>query len=270
MMELASLIKTRPQIYGYAFGSITKSSRIMTYGLYVTNLSTSVLNAPFISSSKQVGLSQVVNVNGVITIGNATSKVLSEPIIAVQDNAWVLPSISTIPNIEPPTTKYVAGTHYGVPSMKFTVQVDYSKYTQYKNDYVSTGSQQKTMKILTIRGSGSDRTSYYEVKSLLPAGYRLATAAEMVALDSQYPNVRGNKGFMSLGTFNESCKGYPFIHPKVMWQQAENGGSYFDDRRYFNSSTMASGVRIDTGSANSYPEGFEPKINEMLFPIVQI
>jgi len=277
LQELVVLVTRYPQIYGSAFGSTIKVNSVTTFsntadGPYSGNKTG--FSVPFVSER-----TTTANGKSIRTIGNtdistnfifATSKLgniyANAPVIVVEDSIWVPISRDSLPATNAPALTY--GALSAVPSLKYTVQVDYSTYTDgYTNTYQGAGTQQQVMKLLRIVQTGvrsagmSGRTSQTEVAGLIPAGYRAATAAEMVALAEQYPAASGGLGLMAFGSFYEKCKAYPFIHPDG-WGYANgaevlDNGLVFDNRKYYHSNA-------------SETTGFFPRINEILFPIVQM
>ncbi len=245
LQELIALSTMYPQIAGTAYGSIIK----------VTGSTTSSYFAPFVntgssspmslgkttgsSSGGGVGYQKIMSSNGNI-IGPATSNSGNTiyvvmgvgKIIAVQDNTWTPVTLTSMPSITlGPSAILAAATdhdHYAIPSAKYTVQVDYSKYRNpgWQNIYEGTGVQPAEMKILQIVDTdayianilgfiknsrvGSDEVLGY----LMPAGYRAATAAEMVSFEKQYPLARGNYGLIALGSQSPTCNAYPWFHNK--------------------------------------------------------
>jgi hypothetical protein len=281
LQEMIAISTKYPTISGSALGSIVKSTQS------VSTTKKPDIYVPFVNKSKEIGQSVAFSFspNSKFNIDNlfnitAQKDILTVPIIVVQDSFWIPSTVSALSTIGMPTlTLYNgSGEHYAVPSLKYIVSVDYSKYT-YKDVYQGSGTEQKVMKFLTIKDTKAykttlktgdvSRVSYGSAGVAIPAGYRVATAAEMLSLKTQYPTAGGGMGMMALGSFNDSCKAYPFIHPRSGWTQAANGGLYFDDKRYFSPSGIYLLGSLGE-SISAHPEGFNPKTSEMLFPIVKI
>ena len=143
---------------------------------------------------------------------------------------------------------------------KFSVSVDYDnpnwganadarKSDYFVNAFKGTGTQNVTIQLIRFYGTNMSISANSSQQSSLVSmfaaqGYRPATAAEMAALNNQYPLARefesnvgtnaynlnsawnktiGNygDGMLSLGTWNDSCMSTPAI---VYWD------GHFDDR----------------------------------------